>query len=73
MFREEREAFLLKVFKHGCTRLKIRGVPQKSRGAIFFGQNPEGGYTNLDFIAFLLTSFSKICLGPPPLLPCVHL
>jgi hypothetical protein len=33
------------------------------RGVEAFRKNCQGGHPILDFIAFLLTSFSKICLG----------
>ncbi len=70
---------------HRCTRVENPGegvrdvfakIPKVGQG---FQEKIPGG-SSLRFIAFLLTSFSKICLGgavsypPPPLTPpCVHL
>jgi hypothetical protein len=54
-------------------------LPKFLGGFKGFRKHCQGGLPILRFIAFLLTSFSKICLGgavsyplyPPP--PCVHL
>jgi hypothetical protein len=72
---------------HICTRVEnpgegVRDVFAKiPRGGVKgFGKNCLGGPPILGFIAFLLTSFLKICLGgavssplTPLTPPCVHL
>ncbi len=78
-------------FGHRCTRVEnpgegVRDVFAKipRGGSRVAGKIARGGPPILCFIAFLLTSFSKICLGgggvlfhtplpPYPPAPCVHL
>ncbi len=80
--------FLFMSYRHRCTRVENPGVylkflPKYLGGVKGFMKNCQGGPPILGFIAFLFTSFSKICLGggllfhtPLPLTlppPCVHL
>jgi hypothetical protein len=77
----EAQIFAQIIDAHG---LKIQGrgylmfLPKFLGGVKAFRKNCLGGPPILGFIAFLLTSFSKICPGggavsyPPPT-PCVHL
>ncbi len=78
--------YLIKLDNIDAHGLKIQGrgrgygmfLPKFLRGVKGFRKNCQGGPPILRFIAFLLTSFSKICLGGccfiPPLTPpvCIY-